>query len=113
MRVSCGAKSSASKTVGCVTVHWRISLVYRLNLIITQRPYVSGHGNEMTGVEVGEGINLNHREVPLLLARDGAGSIPNWMVRLGGNFLAFLSARKRKRGREPSFCGVELLYCSV
>ena len=29
------------------------------------------------------------------------------------SFLAFLSARKRARGREPSFCGVEVLYCSV
>ena len=79
-------------------------------------PYLMGRNlGSFCGVEVGEGIIVNHREVPLLLARDGAGSIPNCMVRpaVAAIFLAFLSARKRKRGREPSFCGVELLYCSV
>ena len=54
----------------------------------------------MTGVEVGEGINVNHREVPLLLASDGAGSIPNWMVRPGGNgdFSGFLKRAEAQAG---------------
>jgi hypothetical protein len=68
-------------------------------------PYLMGRNlGSFCGVEVGEGIIVNHREVPLLLARDGAGSIPNWMVRPGGS---------GDFSREPSFCGVELLYRSV
>ena len=52
------------------------------------------------GVEVGEGIIVNHREVPLLLARDGAGSIPNWMVRPGGSgdFSGFLERAEAQAG---------------
>jgi hypothetical protein len=51
-------------------------------------------------MEVGEGIIVNHREVPLLLARDGAGSIPNWMVRPGGNgnFSGFLERAEAQAG---------------
>ena len=52
------------------------------------------------GVEVGRCIIVNHREVPLLLARDGAGSIPNWMVRLGGSgdFSGFLERAEVQAG---------------
>ena len=52
------------------------------------------------GVEVGEGIIVNHRDVPLLLARDGAGSIPNWMVRPGGSgdFFGFLERAEAQAG---------------
>jgi hypothetical protein len=52
------------------------------------------------GVEVGEGIIVNHREVPLLLARAGSGSVPNWMVRAGGNgnFSGLLERAKAQAG---------------
>ena len=52
------------------------------------------------GVEVGKCIIVNHREVPLLLARAGSGAIPNWMVRPGGNgnFSSFLKRAEAQAG---------------
>ena len=63
-------------------------------------PYLMGRNLGSFCVEVGEGIIVNHREVPLLLARDGAGSIPNWMVRPGGNgnFSSFLERAEAQAG---------------
>ena len=47
-------------------------------------------------------------------AKNGFHFPPGWSApAAAASFLAFLSARKRARGWETSFCGVEVLYCSV
>ena len=59
------------------------------------------------GVEVGRCLIVNHREVPLLLARAGSGSIPNWMVRpSNGDFSGFLERTEAQAG-----AGAIALWC--